>query len=126
MQKQYPERLERLFIYEAPTVFWALWSMVWPFLAVSTREKVQLVSGDAGLKAIHCMVSSTILPSSLGGSADLKPFAEAVKSLVGGKGQQSVPSQPHNRADAANAQHAASHARSSSIADSLRSDATVL
>lgn len=88
VQQQYPERLGQLFIYEAPTVFWALWNMIWPFLTVSTRGKVQLVSGESGLKAIHSMVPPSILPASLGGTSPLKRFSDAVKSLTAVEGAQ--------------------------------------
>lgn len=126
MQKQYPERLGQLFIYEAPTVFWALWNCIWPFLTAATRDKVQLVSGDAGLKTIHSMVPADILPGTLGGSSPLKPFADAVKSLGIGEGVKPMypPRVPAPRPNCK--QLAATHARHSSIADSAHSDTTDL
>lgn len=121
VQKQYPERLGQLFIYEAPTVFWALWNMIWPFLTAATAEKVQLVSGDAGLQAIHSVVPPSILPAALGGTSPLKPFAEAVRSAAGAEEGQGTPIPKQ-----ITTQRAAAHTRHTSIADSANSDATDL
>lgn len=126
VQKQYPERLGQLFIYEAPTVFWALWNMIWPFLNASTRDKVQLVSGDAGRASIHSMVPSNILPSALGGTSPLKPFADAGRSLAAGDGVQHTVDQKVQTSKQSCTKLAAGHARHASIADSVHSDATDL
>lgn len=121
MQKQYPERLGQLFIYEAPTVFWALWNMIWPFLTAATAEKVKLVSGEEGLQAIHSVVPPSILPAALGGTSTFKPFAEAIGWMAGAGQGKSTPT-----AKQVCAQRAAAHARHSSIADSAHSDTTDL
>lgn len=125
LQKQYPERLGQLFIYEAPTVFWALWNMIWPFLTASTREKVQLVSGDSGLEAIHSMVPHSILPPALGGTSTLKPFIESVRDLRAQEGSQPSTQAPlKDKGLGQKNLNTGSHARHSSIADSVYSDAT--
>jgi hypothetical protein len=89
LQKQYPERLLQLFIYDAPAIFWILWNMISPFLTASTSEKVQLVSGQSGLQAIHAVVPAELLPESLGGTAPLRPFADALQTVLDDKDEDS-------------------------------------
>jgi hypothetical protein len=95
--------------------------MIWPFLTAATREKVQLVSGQAGLDAIHSMVPASILPLSLGGTSPQRPFAESVRQLARLEGDQHA---DKGRESKLGFNQYAAHARHSSMADSLYSDAT--
>jgi hypothetical protein len=46
VQKIYPDRLQRLFVLDPPFWMRSVYTMLYPFLAVETREKVHLVSGN--------------------------------------------------------------------------------
>jgi hypothetical protein len=46
VQQIYPERLKRLFILDPPFWMRGVYNMLYPFLALETRDKVNLVSGN--------------------------------------------------------------------------------
>jgi len=52
LSRVYPERLQRLYVFEPTWFIWALHTFISPFLPKDTREKVQLVSGTAKTEAI--------------------------------------------------------------------------
>lgn len=79
LQRQYPERLGQLLIYEAPTSFWMLWNLVWPFLNTATQAKVSMLYAAEGLQQIAETVPQSILPKDLGGTAESKFCVHAVR-----------------------------------------------
>jgi hypothetical protein len=44
LQHHYPERMHRIYVVNAPRLFWGLWSIVKPFVDPNTKAKVQFVS----------------------------------------------------------------------------------
>ena len=44
LKDNYPERLHQVYVVDAPVVFWALWSLIKPFVDAGTKHKFQFVS----------------------------------------------------------------------------------
>jgi hypothetical protein len=93
LQRHYPERLSQLFVYDAPTPFWVLWSVISPFLIASTRDKVALVAGDSGIQTLHKAVPASLLPNDLKGTAQLRPFADVIQQLTNTSNAGSISSE---------------------------------
>ncbi|EIE25944.1 CRAL/TRIO domain-containing protein [Coccomyxa subellipsoidea C-169] len=83
LQNHYPERLGALYMYEAPTIFWALWHAVSPFIDPETKKKVIFVYGSSGAKEIQSIISPEVLPTEFGGTAELIPAEKAVAQFKG-------------------------------------------
>ena len=81
LQKQYPERLARLLIYQAPSVFWLVWNMVWPFLTTETQGKVKMVYDEEGKEELSKVIPHHTLPIDLGGGSNLKFCVDAVDNF---------------------------------------------
>lgn len=82
----YPDLVRTITIVNAPYTFTAIWRAVSPFLAPSTRGKVQILGYDFGpeLEA-HAGIDLTTMPRFLGGyasDAELPP-AQPVREVVG-------------------------------------------
>eukprot|EP00884_Botryococcus_braunii_P014555 jgi/Botrbrau1/230/Bobra.0022s0209.1 len=48
LQEHYPERLGMMFMFKPPTIFWALWAVVKPFLDPVTQAKVSFLKDSSG------------------------------------------------------------------------------
>lgn len=77
LQAHFPERLDRLVMYAAPTIFFGLWRVLTPFLDAKTRAKVTFVGAGEDVGAALPHVPATVLPARFGGAADLVSIAEA-------------------------------------------------
>jgi hypothetical protein len=82
LQNHYVERLHKLYLYGAPTVFYALWAMVQPFIDPVTREKVQFIEKKEALEQFTKDIDADVLPKNLGGNAELKLMQDAWKELL--------------------------------------------
>jgi len=71
LQDHYPERLYRMYIFDAPMLFWGLWKIVKPFIDPDTVQKIVFVYPK---KASHdemlAQVPAQLLPKELGGTGD--------------------------------------------------------
>lgn len=45
-QNHYVERLYKLYLYSAPTIFYGLWKVLYPLIDPKSREKVGCVRGS--------------------------------------------------------------------------------
>eukprot|EP00775_Hariotina_reticulata_P011182 gene11182-11332_t len=82
LQSHYVERLSKLYMFNAPGIFWALWKVVKPFIDPVTREKVVFLS-TSDLQVLHQEVGVELLPSYLGGTAKLVDIQDAAAQHSG-------------------------------------------
>ena len=73
--KGFPERLRKIWLAEPPAVFLALWRLITPFVAPSTREKFNFVRGGDVHAAVARHVPQSVLPTDWGGEAELRPLS---------------------------------------------------
>jgi hypothetical protein len=86
LEQQFPERVGKIFMLDAPFIFDTLWKMVSPFVDPHTKEKVAFIHGvDLFLKE----VDKSIVPASYGGNAEEVAVEAAVRCMnlceIGGK-----------------------------------------
>ncbi|GMH34079.1 hypothetical protein BSKO_01913 [Bryopsis sp. KO-2023] len=72
LEKHYPERLEAVWLYNAPTIFWTVWKVLEPFLDKVTKEKIKFVYGTNAIKQFKQVCDPHTLPPELGGTGALK------------------------------------------------------
>lgn len=53
-------RLGVLFMYEAPTIFWALWHAVSPFIDPETKKKVSFVYGTSAAEDFQRLIAPEV------------------------------------------------------------------
>lgn len=63
-QDQYPERLANIFIYNAPFIFRATWTLISPLVDERTRSKIEFVTDSARLLEVF---NEEELPAQVGG-----------------------------------------------------------
>ncbi|KAL8227713.1 hypothetical protein R6Q57_015297 [Mikania cordata] len=71
LQAYYPNRLEKLYMTNAPWFFSSVWKLISPVLEKSTSEKIVMVSNEKGRKQLIEEVGAEVLPKELGGNAQL-------------------------------------------------------
>ncbi len=76
LQKGFPERMCHLWLAEPPAVFLALWKLMAPFVAPSTREKIDFVAGRDVASVVGKHVHTSLLPADWGGTTPLRPLDE--------------------------------------------------
>ncbi|DBA95493.1 hypothetical protein WJX82_004560 [Trebouxia sp. C0006] len=79
LQNHYPERLGKLWMYEAPTMFWTLWHLVSPLIDPETKQKVVFVSSKSAISEFQKAIDPSVLPTDYGGQAELIPLQVYVK-----------------------------------------------
>ncbi|GIL70781.1 hypothetical protein Vretimale_3839 [Volvox reticuliferus] len=82
LQNHYPERLGRLFLYEAPMAFYALWRAVSPFVDPVTKTKINFVFAKNAHEEFEKVFDLQLLPRELGGEGDWHPIEEAHRKAM--------------------------------------------
>ena len=71
------ERMQTLYFYNPPAVFFGLWKALAPLLPPATKDKIRLI--DAKQRGeLLAAVGEEVLPAEYGGKAELVPVQEAV------------------------------------------------
>jgi hypothetical protein len=78
LEQQFPERVYKIFMLDAPFIFDALWKIVSPFVDPHTRQKVAFIQG---LDPFLQEVDKTIAPEIYGGKAEEVPVEVAVRRM---------------------------------------------
>mmetsp|Transcript_22628 Transcript_22628/g.51859 ORF Transcript_22628/g.51859 Transcript_22628/m.51859 type:complete len:313 (-) Transcript_22628:300-1238(-) len=84
LRDHYPERVQRIYLLDAPFIFKFFYNLLWPFIDPDTRKKIKFVSGEEKEKefkdifdeehAVPCMLSG----GKLTGPHDLKKYLAEV------------------------------------------------
>ena len=74
LQKGFPERMAHLWLAEPPGVFKAMWTLIRPLVAVSTRDKIDFVAGKDVAAVVGKHVDTSLLPEDWGGTTALRPL----------------------------------------------------
>lgn len=97
LQSYYPERMDTLWFYDAPTMFWSVWKLVTPFIDPVTRAKVKFVfTSDGSYADITQRFSKQDLPKKYGGEADLIPIHEHGLSPPASRGKGHLDAEHHH------------------------------
>ena len=68
LQDYYPENLGKIQILNPPFIFYGLFTLLKPFLANSTKEKIELLRGKDINKRLHNWIDIDLLPEQYGGN----------------------------------------------------------
>ena len=74
LQKYYVERVQHIWFAQPPTVFWAAWRMVMPFVAPKTREKIAFLYGADVPQTLLRHYNAADIPVEYGGTGQLRPI----------------------------------------------------
>ncbi|MEW5312227.1 MAG: hypothetical protein WDW38_003874 [Sanguina aurantia] len=83
LQNHYPERLDKLFLYRAPALFNAIWSLVRPFIDPVTREKVVFVTEKHAAREFTKHFNMQVFPKELGGLGSLRSVDDVWRQVLG-------------------------------------------
>lgn len=72
------ERMQTLYFFNPPTVFFGLWRALSPLLPEATRGKIKLVDGKTGSEELLEAIGGEVLPRAYGGEAEPVLVQEAV------------------------------------------------
>ncbi|PNH03837.1 Phosphatidylinositol transfer protein CSR1 [Tetrabaena socialis] len=86
-----PERLGRLFLYEAPMAFYAIWRAVSPFVDPVTKTKINFVFAKQAHDEFAKVFDLQLLPRDMGGEGDYLPINEAHHQAVARAAARSSP-----------------------------------
>ena len=74
LQKYYVERVAHIWFAEPPTIFWAAWKLVSPFVAPNTRSKIDFIRTSAEVRAtLLRFYDAADVPVQFGGTGPLRP-----------------------------------------------------
>lgn len=72
------ERMQTLYFYNPPAIFFGLWRALAPLLPPATKGKIKLIDAKQRDELLEA-VGADVLPSEYGGKAELVPVEEAVR-----------------------------------------------
>ena len=73
LQKYYVERVAHIWFAQPPTIFWAAWRLVTPFVAPKTRDKIAFLYGADVKQTLLRHFDAADIPAEYGGSGALRP-----------------------------------------------------
>lgn len=73
LQKYYVERVAHIWFAQPPTIFWAAWRIVTPFVAPKTRDKIAFLYGADVTQTLLRHFDAADIPAEYGGSGALRP-----------------------------------------------------
>ncbi|KAK9798213.1 hypothetical protein WJX73_007072 [Symbiochloris irregularis] len=79
LANHYPERLGKLWMLDAPGIFYALWKVVSPFVDSVTKAKIEFVDGKKAMDEFRVTIGMETLPKALGGDAELVPVKKVAE-----------------------------------------------
>jgi hypothetical protein len=82
LEREFPERINKIFMYDAPYIFDALWKIVSPFVDPDTREKIAFIQE---LGPFLTVVDKSIVPEVYGGSCEEVSVEVAVRRMNGSR-----------------------------------------
>ncbi|KAG7670612.1 hypothetical protein Ndes2526A_g00388 [Nannochloris sp. 'desiccata'] len=82
LEREFPERIHKIFMYDAPTIFDLLWKIVSPFVDPHTRKKVAFIQG---LEPFLNVVDKSIVPEVYGGVCEEVAVEVAVRRMHGSR-----------------------------------------
>ncbi|GAB2280777.1 hypothetical protein Dimus_015402 [Dionaea muscipula] len=71
LQDYYPERLGKLFIVHAPSIFMAVWKVIYPFIDNNTKKKITFVENKKLRSTLLLDIDESQLPDIYGGKLPL-------------------------------------------------------
>lgn len=77
-QSHYPERIEKLYMVNAPLIFNGLWKVVSSFINGTTRKKIVFVENKKAQETLLSVIDADQLPTEYGGTAELVLLQDAV------------------------------------------------
>jgi len=80
LEREFPERIHKIFMYDAPYIFDIIWKIVNPFIDPHTRKKVAFITG---LDPFLNEVDKSIAPEVYGGVCEEVPVEVAVRRMNG-------------------------------------------
>lgn len=75
LQKFYVERVKHLWFVEPPTLFWAIWKAVQPFVAPKTRAKIVFLYGQEVASTLLTHFKPEDVPAEYGGTGLHRPIS---------------------------------------------------
>ena len=101
INRNYPERVWRTIILNAPSIFGVIWSIVSPLLEPNVREKITVLRGNYE-DTLRELVAPENLPVAYGGTdAGASPEEEAMRAFVMAHRQEPEAAEPADDASAA-------------------------
>lgn len=77
LQDYYPERLGKLFIVHAPSIFMTVWKMIYPFIDNKTKKKITFVEKSKIKSTLMEEIDESQIPEIYGGQLPFVPIQDS-------------------------------------------------
>ncbi|XP_023748445.1 CRAL-TRIO domain-containing protein YKL091C [Lactuca sativa] len=77
LQDYYPERLGKMFVVHAPSIFMTAWKMIYPFIDEKTKKKIVFVDSKQLKSTLLKDIDESQLPEIYGGKMKLVPIQDS-------------------------------------------------